>query len=351
MIQIRQRDCRCLTRWITAFVLMMIACSSFLLRTAVAQVNRSIRASPSQSVELPPSNDFVLRVKVSPEEVEVAEPFDVQLELQVPSEADVIFRETPLESLGFNLAKDVVDQSVPVRSSNSLRIWTRAYQLECYLAGKRSLPIFIAEIRLPGDESPIVIESAPSSVTIQGLVEQDATFEHYRDLKAVPRSSGDSQNGFANHWSVAVVLLTGVAAASFFFFRRRSKASAHSIAISRIGIWLTQLNHDAPLSRGYEDLALILKDFLSQSLAVNTLSQSTEELLRELNRAGVPTDLLGAMGRFFREADRARFASASSPDDALGNGSREQLIDASKVVGGIVQGLSQWQLDHTMAEV
>jgi hypothetical protein len=105
------------------------------------------------------------------------------------------------------------------------------------------------------------------------------------------------------------------------------------------------------LSRGYEDLALILKDFLSQSLAVNTLSQSTEELLRELNRAGVPTDLLGAMGRFFREADRARFTSASLPDDALGNGSREQLIDASKVVGGIVQGLSQWQLDHTMAEV
>lgn len=299
-----------------------------------------------QSKSLSASGDqgnLSLSVVASARAAAIAETFEVTVELDVPDGASVRFLDSAWDDAGFHLVGEVVDRDYKLDSSDSVRRWVRVYRVESYLAGEKVLPLVRAEVLLTESEDPLVLVSETSSVFIEGSIGEDASFEDYRDLKALPESK-EAKAEQRVLWAA----LGGFAllAVIVWFLRtryQRRTGSPRLVAIGRLGLWLTELREEVSRSDGYEQLSIILRDYMSLSLGINAATRSRAELVTELTQRRVPDPIIQNLDHFLQLAERSRFAASSlsvnpNPTDVV-----SELKDASKLLAVLIDELSKWQ--------
>ena len=287
------------------------------------------------------SNDAQVTATVSKTDVQIAEPFQLELTVTAPDGARV-----SLPPMGDQLGEfDVIDTQdiadIPSDASAGQRIWKRRMTLESIVAGDLQIPALDIQVA-DGAESQTLralksLSTQPISVRVLSVLEGRADPTQFRDIQSVVDIKVPQPESYAWVWWTVGAMGT----ASF--------VAATIAVVARRKTWLTpaqwaereldaiqssvamQANDSETISR---ELSTVLRDFLELQFEISAPVQTTQELLSDVNhRKILQPELAKRFSKLFAIADEAKFAGLSLTESQLNkvfDKARSAIAEASQ---------------------
>ena len=296
-------------------------------------VSQARANSPAESS----SNDAKILASVSKTDVQVAEPFELELLVTAPEGSKVAMPVIGDQLGDFDVldTKDVAD--IPSDTFTDQRIWRRRLILESIVAGDLQIPAL--EIQVADGPVLETLKTQPISIRVLSVLEGRADPTQFRDIQSVV--DVDVPHPKSHNWIWWSV--GGMGTALF--------AAAAIAIVARRQTWLTpvqwahreldaiqssaamQSNDSETIS---QQLSTVLRDFLELQFETSSTVQTTKELLSEVNhRKILKPELTKRFGKLFRIADEAKFAGLNLTGSQLNkvfDEARSVITEASQYI-------------------
>ncbi|MCP5112736.1 MAG: DUF4381 family protein [bacterium] len=254
-----------------AAIAFLTACSSTAPEQAAYEVQHTYEEAPAR-----------LTLKVSRQQISVADRLDIRLEAEVPEGAEVTFPDLS-GKLGEFTVLGSTDADPRLLDDNRV-VEARNYQLEPFLAGEYELPAIEVQI---GDDTTIATE--PVTIQVASVI-PDA--EGQPEIKEIaPPVELPGLAGWI--WFLMGAGATALAVAAYFLWRRRKRREAatpaeppHQIALRE----LRELLDENLIEKGqaklfYLRVSNILRHYIEDRFGLHAPERTTEEFLDDLGHA------------------------------------------------------------------
>ncbi len=282
--------------------------------------------------------DVIPEIRVSADTVQVAEPFTVELRVEVSAGTRVVFPDLGATWGQFDVLQHRDQFDVPV-ADPQLRLWSRSVTLETIVTGDLLLPSISLQV-IRGDQRQSCVTSEPSIRVISVLENQaDPTkFREIKDVMDVPVETAPSYRWLL--WTVAG--LTGLALVSLGVVavaRRQPAVTPRQWAEQE----LQQLAQSQAVARGdsrasFEQLELTLRKYLEWQFGIPAQQLTGPELVVTLQDSGgllsEPGLVIQRLQRLLEASERVRFAG--------GGATHQALASAIEDTRWLVQNLESW---------
>ncbi|PQO39396.1 hypothetical protein C5Y96_05965 [Blastopirellula marina] len=242
---------------------------------------------------------------------QIAEPFSLQLTIDVPKDILVTLPQNQTTLGTFNVLEVTDATDIPTPNG---RQWVRRYRLESLIPGEHSIPaidIAYADRRTAPSTSDIV-RSPAMSVTISSVLEGTPDPLKFRDIKDVVDLPAVQA---PNHWqfycsvgTAACFALVGLAV--WAWPNRNSLATPKERALTQ----LADLKHSGLLEAGYIQLYYlrltnIVRHFIEDQYEIAAPKLTTDEFLaKAVTSSQVNDQQRGQLRAFLTLADLVKFA-------------------------------------------
>ena len=307
--------------------------------------------APSSTGTVMESSDgeVTLRLTVSPNEVRVAETFQVTLEVDAPQPAKVSFEDPDWNAYGFYLGGVSVERSYPILGGSELYRWVRTIPLESYRAGEQLMPPIQVLIEQLSEVQPKRLQSGTGKIFVVGMLGEEPAFSDFRDIRDLPLQESSGAGTAWLGWGSLIAIMALVAVA---LVRRRQRTlSPDARALIRLTLWNTNTQAQGDVREAMEELAEILRDYLGELLQIEVVSQSTSEITTALVERNAPLAVINDVRQFLERADQIRFSGGFEGVDGSESRGGDDLVQDSKSIQQCIHLLSQWHVTLIRGEV
>jgi hypothetical protein len=189
-----------------------------------------------------------------------------------------------------------------------------------YDSGDATLPPLTFLVTQPGDSAGRAVATNPLALTIQTVPVDTAS--DIKDLKpplSIPLTWQEILLGLG-----VLLLLAAVAFLLYRWWKRRGRPAAadqaaplrpaHVIALEELGtLKAKKLWQQGLIKQYYTEVTDILRRYLENRYRLMALERTTDEILEDLQRIRLTTELLGKTDRLLRRADLVKFAKHQPP--------------------------------------
>ena len=278
------------------------------------------------------SNGAEVAAVVSQTDVQIAEPFQVELTVTAPSGSKVALPAISDQLGEFDVlnTQDIAD--VPSDVSADQRIWRRRMTLESITAGDLQVPALEIQVA-DGTESQAftTLSTQPITVRVLSVLEGRADPTQFRDIQSVVDVYVPQPESYSWFWwSLGGMGTASIAAAAIAMVARRqtwltpvqwATRELDSIQSSAV----TQSKYSESIS---QELSTVLRDFLELQFEISAPVQTTKELLSEVDhRKILQPELTQRYSKLFAVADEAKFAGLSLTESQL-----SRMIDEARSI-------------------
>ncbi len=263
-------------------------------------------------------------LRVDREQITVADPISVTLEVTAPEGERLIFPATG-EKLGEFTVTDTSEAGPRLVEGNKVQLG-RIYELEPFLPGDYEVPPLTVEF---GEDQGIVTD--PVSISVVSVLPEGAEDPELKGIAAPVDLPG------SRWWLYAAVFLALAAAAWLLWRRFRKKPArgeptplAHEVALRA----MSELMAEDLISKGqaklfYLRLSAILRHYIEDRFGLHAPERTTEEFLRDLRAERTFDDRQkGLLEEFLVHCDMVKFAGY--------NPSREEIESAINTCGQFI---------------
>lgn len=278
--------------------------ASLVIRMAIAGLIAiaglgSAKADQTASVE----------ARLSTPTVRVAEPFSLELTVNVPQGSKVTFPSTgpQLDVLDVTETQDRFD--IPDATDPSSRTWTRRITLESIVTGELEIPAM--EIQISNEAGSQVIRSNPIQVQVVSVLEDRGDPRQFRDIQsvvdvAVPTAHSNDWLW----WSAGGLFGLSLLAATGMLVLRRGRWISPKDWLQELdslecSVVLDELDTESTA----RSLSRIVRDYLLLLFAIPEMGHTPQELMRLLEEDSHFDDRnREQLIQLFALADQAKFA-------------------------------------------
>ena len=278
------------------------------------------------------SLDAKITAKVSTTSVQIAEPFQFEIEIAAPVGSKVSFPvvgET-LSNFFVNDSKDLFD--IPTEKEG-VRRWNRTFTLESIESGE--LEIQSVQVQVSRDGKTESLQSNPLTINVVSSIEPQADPMKFRDIHSVVDSQIAASTSYAWVWWT----LGGTAGFAL--------ALCGVIAFAKQKTWMTpaqwaeeeleELNRNTATGNtesqsASQELSSILREYLQLQFEISAPVQTSSELIATLkSERAVDDDLASKYEELFALADQAKFAGLSLSQTEITEllGDSRRLVEAT----------------------
>lgn len=287
-------------------------------RVAVAAQQEAATTNPQISIRADRSS------------VQIADPFDVIVEVTASDGASVQFPTVPPKLGPF----EVIDQQdlfgVPSDSGDGTRKWNRRFTLETLETGERQVPPIEVVVRSEG-QSPLRLVTQSLVIEVASVLEpaSDPTkFADIHDLIDVPEPT-DLSLGWIVWATAGGIGLAALAVGAMVVFRGRTKwTTPADWAIGE----LASLTADS--SQSLSRLEQIVRTYIEEEFHIPATSYSPRELQQELMQRGASQNTSQQLGEFLTRAEQAKYAGLDVSDNEYAS-AKEAVLEMIKSLDGI----------------
>ncbi len=271
------------------------------------------------------AGDVEVTAEVSRDVVQIADPFDLNIQVIAPDGTRVSFPEIkktlgPFEIIKTNRALDV-PLGNQANQSEGQRLWRLKLSLETLDTGRLEIPPIEIAVQLPGQSSQIR-RTQPIPIEVASIVEPNTEltqFQGVADLHDVPVPASKSNQGF---WlaTIAGAIVLALAGGAFFLKQRTSQQVAAKVwALRKLKV-----------TRDLNEAESIVRQFIDERFGFPAKSMPIDQVLTELNALGIDESLAGVK-ELLETSERVKFGGL----DVSGNDTQRLLSLATEVVEGL----------------
>ncbi len=277
--------------------------------------------------------------------VQVAEPFWFDLNVSVPTGANVTFPLTGEKIGDFDVIETRDAFDVPSKNSPERRVWTRRLRLESITTGELSIPAL--DVQVSDRESSRIIHTEPVAIRVVSVLEDRSDPTQFRDIQSVV--DFDAKQPTSNRWSwIALVGLAsvGLALAAFVaVVRHDSWMTPSDWAFAKLDV-LESAIAATPLDceEVATGLSSIAREYLQLQFSLSDPGRAADELLAGLPIKKEDTSRLRVL---FELADKAKFAGIQLSEDALRSAASDLRDIITSIVGGLEAQSRQANIPET----
>jgi len=242
--------------------------------------------------------DINLEASVNRDEIQIADPFELEIRLVAPTGTLVSFPAQP-ESLGpFEVLSTKDKFDVPFSNQNGNdRLWVRTVTLETLETGQLEIPITEVTVRQTG-QSEKILRTQPIAINVESVIEPATDLTKFKDIAGVNDVKVLALKSYGWIWMIsgaAVLAITG--SALLIATRRKKTVSAKA--------WAVQKMQDA---RKVSEAETIVRQFISERFAVPANSLPTDQVLSELRSRSVDASTLHEVQELLQNSERTKFS-------------------------------------------
>jgi len=259
----------------------------------------------------------------SKDTVTVGEPFEIRVRVRAPSDAEIRFPDNP-DTSGTVQGRD--PRTIEVSDTVQFLDLTAIYHVAAWDVGRQPVRLDDAVVTWGGSEKRVPLDSI--EVFVRSILPADSTLR-------VPKPPRPIFEAKPFPWWLLALLAAAVAIGLgiWWWMRRRGRPPAPVIVdpYQRALRELTRIEGMGLVAAGertrYAALVVeVLRDYLAARFADASLALTSRELVSILRKH--PTVSLDLISRVLHEADLAKFAAFSLPEDRARNLAR----DARKII-------------------
>ncbi|WP_160148105.1 hypothetical protein [Rubripirellula obstinata] len=264
-----------------------------------------------------------LLTSVLPTEIiEVAKPFELQLEVVSKAPASVQLIDDSIEQAdGFEIVGTRLIGPVPLAplakedANPSSRFQTTlVLVLETARPGSRTLPSFKLQVTI--DEQVFSLASEAATVDVQGIVPEDFDPTEFRQLKPLAEIETTKTPKRISAWVAAIVV--GLIGGLLFFWRRskNSDAAIRQRWISEIDSLETDVrNRKSGLPEAHDETCHRIRQWIQSSTRIPATSLPTDQLVNQLRSRSWPEPMLDRLSKMLARNDQLKFADGATPTE------------------------------------
>lgn len=253
------------------------------------------------------------------ETIEVAKPFELQLEVVSKAPASVQLMDDSIKQAdGFEIVGTRLIGPVPLAKENanpgSRFQTTLVLVLETARPGSRTLPSF--ELQVTIDEEVFSLASEAATIDVQGIVPEDFDPTEFRQLKPLAEIETTKTPKRISAWVAAVVV--GLIGGLLFFWRRskNSDAAIRQRWISEIDSLETDVrNRKMELPEAHDETCHRIRQWIQSSTGFPATSLPTDQLVNQLRSRSWPEPMLDRLSKMLARDDQLKFTDGATPTE------------------------------------
>lgn len=229
-------------------------------------------------------------------EVQIADPFQLAIQVTAPQETQVNFPKFP-ETLGpFEILEAIGRFDTPSQLDSSNRTWTKELTLETIETGRLQIPSVEISVLQPGG-SPRILRTEPIEIVVASVVENSADLSKFQDIAGLHDVQPPAGKSSAWVWWLAGSA-AAVAGGVLLFTRAERHESPESWAIRE----LTALGDEDCLQSDS-----ILRAFIAERFGIPAESYPANVIVRTLRKRGVAEECLTRVRELMEKTERLKF--------------------------------------------
>lgn len=275
-----------------------------------------------------------ITAKASKNVVQVAEAFQLELQLEVAAGSEVFFPVVGAQLGKFDVLehRDVFDLPATTNPTK-LRTWTRRLTLESIATGNLEIPSIEVQVSQGGTLE--TVETNPIPVQVISVLEDRADPSQFRDIRSVvdidvPQPESYAWVAWGLGGSIAVICVVALIAAAV---RRKKYITPREWALGE----LLELGESEAMQAGdtktvLDSLSGILKGFIQLQFNVSAPMFTTDELLQTVaNQSTADSAELTKLRELLALTDQAKFAGMTID--------RTELLESVQTASAMVQSI------------
>ena len=247
---------------------------------------------------------------VSKSSVQVAEPFTLELTVNVPAGTRVIFPTTGDRIGDF----DVVDRQdlfdIPGAVSSDLRQWTQRLTLESIITGELSVPSI--EIQIADQNGSRAVRSDPIPIRVISVLEDRHDPTQFRDIQSVVDITvPQTQSNAPLWWAVGGISgFTCALALGMLISRRKQWLTPKQWALQQLDELGQEVNTESANTKLVSsELSNIIREYLQLQFDLPEAGRTLQELIDQIESRGYANaELINSLCALSTIADKAKFA-------------------------------------------
>ncbi len=267
---------------------------------------------------------------VSKSSVQVAEPFTLELTVEVPVGTRVIFPATGDRIGDF----DVVDREdlfdIPDAVSSELRQWTQRLTLESIVTGELKIPSI--ELQITDQHGSRAVRSDPVPVRVISVLEDRRDPTQFRDIQSVVDIAvPQTQSNAPLWWAVGGISgLTCALALGMLISRRKRWLTPKQWALQQLDQLGQEVNTESANTKLISiELSNIIREYLQLQFDLPEVGRTLQELIEQIeSRRYAAADIINSLRALSSLADKAKFADL----DLSPAGLKSLVADSRQIV-------------------
>ena len=250
------------------------------------------------------ASDVKLESSVDRTEIQIADPFELELRVLAPVGTKVSFP-AKVETLGaFEVlnTKDKLDIPFSAQNGND-RLWVRRMTLETLETGNLEIPIIEVAIKKTGQAGK-VLRTQPIAIKVESIIEPATDLTKFKDIAGVNDFKIPALNSYGWIWTVSAVAVLAIAGGALLIAtRRKETVSAKAWAMQKI-----------KGAREVTEAETIVRQFISERFEVPANSLPTDRVLSALRSRGVEESALRETKVLLQNSERFKFGGLDLPE-------------------------------------
>ena len=252
------------------------------------------------------SDNVQVSATVDRSRVQIADPFELKVEVVAPSGTKVGFPNFDKQIGSFDILDTKDDQSEASEENTQLCTWTRTFTLETLDSGDLRIPRIEVSVQ-EQDEKPQVLRTEPVNITVTSVVEANADLTKFNDIADLIDVEEPELPTSNVVWIAVAAGFALAAAAGCLAIAMRSPTFESSSAWA-----LTRLRN---ANGDFNQVESILRGFLEEKFAFPAVSLGSAALVRELVDRGIEDSQVSALREIFEASERTKFGGYQLPDE------------------------------------
>lgn len=266
-----------------------------------------------------------LRVQTDRNEIQIADPFKLEIELLAQKGTQVNFPSLP-NTIGSFEVLNIEDRfDIPITNDPGMRNWTRILTLETIETGELKIAGFEVSVTDLQNRTQFA-RSKPITIKVSSVVEADTDLSKFQDLAALHDVETATSSSFGWAWWA-----TGAAAIALAFGGLLLLATRKPRSVSP-SVWALKELEELP-QKDVAQLEKILRAFIASRFEFPAESFSSEQTTTMLKDKNIAQDDLSSLQEILSRSERMKFGGVN-----LSESENQRLFDSGRQ---LIQQLDQ----------
>ncbi len=243
------------------------------------------------------AEDIELQASVDRDEIQIADPFELELRVTAPEGTHVSFPANAKTLGSFSIIDTKEKLNVPTsKTSGDTRLWVRTISLETLETGQLEIPTFEVAVKSAG-QSQEILRTEAIAINVNSVVEPASDLTKFKDIAElhdvkVPASRSYNWIWLASGAALAITLAGGALLATC----RKKSVSAKTWALQNLSA-----------ARDLTQAERIVRQFVEEEFGFAATSLPTDRILAVLRSSNVKDPVLQELQEFLQMSEQAKF--------------------------------------------